>query len=185
MVAAVGSTAHQARKAFSRARSSATLGTSRSMTATCPRCGSADIHSSRSRGALETLARVVGLPPRRCAACGWRGLRPRGLYSTRRSSHSELAKVEPLAPPPPSPSLRSGEGDRPLPDPAVPAASVEAGKELGGAPSPPAESEHRRHRHRRHRHSAKKHRAVPLAALLVALALGIFAGVAVYSCGGQ
>jgi hypothetical protein len=121
------------------------------------------VHSSRSKGALETLARVVGLPPRRCAACGWRGLRPRAFYDIRRCSKPELAKVEaPTAPAPQLPPV--------APAPVAPA-----------DPNP----HHHHHRHHRHRTTAKRKRSATFSAIALAVALGVCAGFMVYSCGGQ
>jgi len=118
------------------------------------------VHSSRSKGAIETLARVVGLPPRRCAACGWRGLRPRAFYDIRRCSKPELAKAEePAAAPAPQPQ----------PAPIAPA-----------DPNP-----HHHHRHHRHRTTAKRKRSATFSAIALAVGLGICAGFMVYSCGGQ
>ena len=63
------------------------------MLARCPRCGSRDLVSSRTRGLLDGALRVLALPPRRCAACGWRGYRPRALCKVRRASSPELPAV--------------------------------------------------------------------------------------------
>ena|SRR5712692_1688371 len=40
----------------------------------CPRCKSADIHSSRTRSKWEQWRKeITGKRPYRCRACGWRG----------------------------------------------------------------------------------------------------------------
>jgi len=70
------------------------------MTPTCPRCGSVDLHSSRSKGVGDALVRALGMPPRRCSACGWRGYRPRVLCPAKHGSQPELPAV---AAPPPEP----------------------------------------------------------------------------------
>jgi predicted RNA-binding Zn-ribbon protein involved in translation (DUF1610 family) len=46
----------------------------------CPECGSVDVHSSRTKSSGESALRWLGIAPRRCSACGWRGLRPRSLF---------------------------------------------------------------------------------------------------------
>ncbi len=49
----------------------------------CPKCGSIDVHSSRGKGTKDSALRFVGIAPRRCSACGWRGYRPRFLYPSK------------------------------------------------------------------------------------------------------
>ena len=73
------------------------------MTATCPRCGSVDLQSSRSKGPLDAIARVLGLPPRRCTACGWRGIRPRLLAPARHGSSPSLPIATEQPKPDPAP----------------------------------------------------------------------------------
>ncbi len=43
------------------------------MSRLCPGCSSADLHISRDRSLMDRAMRAIGLPPRRCSACGWRG----------------------------------------------------------------------------------------------------------------
>jgi predicted RNA-binding Zn-ribbon protein involved in translation (DUF1610 family) len=49
----------------------------------CPSCGSTELHSSRSKSLMDRALRALGLPPRRCAACGWRGYFARALSTAR------------------------------------------------------------------------------------------------------
>ena len=71
------------------------------MTGRCPKCGNPEVQSSRARGPGEMFARMLGFPPRRCTACGWRGIRPRLIFDARKASNPSIPKVEaPLAPPP-------------------------------------------------------------------------------------
>ena len=118
------------------------------MTGRCPRCGNPEVQSSRARGAVETFARLLGFPPRRCTACGWRGLRPRVIFDARKASKPGIPQVElPPAPPPP--------------------------------PSPAELEKRRRHRHRHHIKTQKRQ---ALQAVVIALVLGVGAGIIVYSC---
>ena len=121
------------------------------MTGRCPRCGNPEVQSSRARGPIELFARVIGFPPRRCTACGWRGMRPRLIFGARKASNPSIPKVAVPPPPPPPP------------------------------PPSPAEEEKRRHHHH-HRHHIKKQKRQALQALVLALVLGVGAGLIVYSC---
>ncbi len=68
-----------------------------SMLTKCPNCGSFDVHSSRASTRGERVLRVLGIAPRRCSACGWRGYRPRALYPAKQRSAS-MAGGEPFDP---------------------------------------------------------------------------------------
>lgn len=79
------------------------------MEASCPRCRGRVFHSSNSRAGIDRLLRALGFPPRRCAACGWRGYRPRSWFGARHIS-SEVEAVEaPATPPDPAELQRAIE----------------------------------------------------------------------------
>ena len=124
------------------------------MSPICPRCGSVDVHSSRAKGPLEGLARVLGLPPRRCSACGWRGFRPRPLFPSKHGSQ---------------PELRAAEAPPPAPEPAPIA-----------APPPPADDRHSKRRKHKHRNHIKGKGSDAWKVALLAIALGIALGYVVY-----
>ncbi|MBI5544032.1 MAG: hypothetical protein HY901_09105 [Deltaproteobacteria bacterium] len=127
------------------------------MTPICPRCGSVDVYSSRAKGAGETFARLLGLPPRRCSACGWRGFRPRIIFPARRgSSPDNPVLASPEVPPPVPPMAASDPGSR---------------------------RSKRRHHPRHHQHRIK-HRGTGGKLVALALALGVAAGLMAYACSG-
>lgn len=59
----------------------------------CPKCDSIDVHSSRAKGAKDIALRFVGIAPRRCSACGWRGYRPRFLFPAKQRAGPATAPI--------------------------------------------------------------------------------------------
>lgn len=62
----------------------------------CPKCGSHDVHSSRAKGARDAALRFVGVAPKRCTACGWRGYRPRFLFHPKQRAAAPFASRGPV-----------------------------------------------------------------------------------------
>jgi len=131
----------------------------------CPRCGSTAVHSSRTKGALDRIARLAALPPRRCSACGWRGYRPRVLFPSKHGSNPELPAVQPAAEPAPA----QPQQPQPLPTASDPAPEPEKEKETE---KQRAAGRRRRHRHRHHIKTKNAAWKVALLAVGMGAALG-------------